>query len=135
VTIIENLIAITLLGLVLTASSRMIISTIQANRSARGFAGAIAEVQKSIDGYRTGSYTAILDKFGGTYSSIEDNETVTETTYSDASRTTLVTTYTAIKTSSTAFPEAVRITIDATQRRAALGDAQYRFETVIAHIR
>ena len=134
ITIIENLVAISLLSIVLASSSNMIIMAMQSNGSARGYASMVSQVQQKIDQYRNGSYSTLLAKFGSTYSSITDGQTATETSSYDGANTTFTTTFTAIKSSNTAFPEAIQIKVSALQRRGRIGNVAYDFETVIAQM-
>lgn len=132
VTIIENLIALSLFALVIAGSSRYIITAMQSNTNSRTYAALVADVQQIVDTYRRGAYTALLDQFGGTYSSIQNGQVATHSSTFTSARATFVTAFTAIKTSNTAFPEAVKVKVRATQRRGKLSNATFDFETVIA---
>lgn len=135
VTIVENLIAITLLTLVLAGNSKLIISSIHATSNARNFAALATEVHELVDGYRTDTYTDLLSRFGGSYSGIANGDTATEEVSSPDTRTTFTTTFTAIKSSNTAFPEAVRVRVEAVQRRGKFENSSYDFETIVAQTR
>lgn len=132
--IIENMIAISILGIVLAASSNSIIMAMQANSSARAYSTMTAEVQGAIDNYRSAPFDTLLAKFGtSNYTSITDGQAVTETSYSNDARTNYSTTFTAVKSAAVSTPIAVKIKVDAVQRRGKLGDAHFSFETVVAH--
>ena len=134
-TIVENLIAIALLGIVLAGSSRAIIYTLHSNQSARGYSALASDVQKVVDGYRQLPYATLLGKFDADYGAIVDGQTTTESLSFDESRSDFVTTFTALRSSNTGFPEAVKVNVAATQRRAKLGDSIFTFETYIAQVR
>jgi Tfp pilus assembly protein PilV len=133
VTIVENLIALTLFAIVIAGSSRFIIAAMRSNTSSRTYLALVSDVQQIVDGYRKGTYSTLLSNFGSVYTSIANNQTVTLTSSTKQNaRATFTTTLTAIKTSNTSFPEAIKVRVAATQRRGKFGNATYSFETVIA---
>lgn len=132
--IIEILVSISLLALILSGISRLIILSMHANTSARTFSSLVSEVQDTVDGFRNGSFTSLLDKFNTGYTSITNGQTATTTSTSSYSRATFTITYTAIRTNNEAAPEAVRIAISAQQRRGLLGTISYDFETIVSSI-
>ncbi len=134
-TIIENLIAVTLLSLVIASNSRFIISSMFANQSARAYDALAAEVQKKVDTYRSNTYSQLLDKFGSNHSAITDGQTATENGSTTNGRSSYVTSFTANKSSNTGLPESVGIKVVATQRRGKFANASFSFETVIAQMR
>lgn len=134
-TIVENLLAISLLGIALAGSSRAIIYTMHSNQSARANTALAADVQKVVDGYRQLSYAQLLNKISTNYSGITDGQAATESLEFAESRASMLTTFSAVKTSNTGFPEAVKVSVAATQRRGKLGDATYTYETFIAQVR
>ena len=134
-TIIENLIAISLVGIALAGGSRAIIYTMHSNQSARAYTALAADVQKTVDGYRQLTYAQLLSKISTNYSAITDGQSASETLDFAESHSSMQTTFSAVKTSNTAFPEAVKVSVAATQRRGKLGDATYTYETYIAQVR
>lgn len=133
--VVENLVAIAILGAVLAASSNMIILAMHSNASARSYAVMSADVQQIFDNYRGGNYATLLGKFGTTpYSSISDGQTATETTTSSRANATYTTTFTAIKSSGAVMPVAIKVRVTAVQSRGKLGQATKSFETVITQI-
>ncbi len=134
VTIIENLIALSILTVIVASNSRFILLSMKMNQNTRSYMSLASDAQQIIDNYRNGPYSDLLDNFGGSYSAIEDGETANEETHSSNARADFNTTFTAVKTSNTAFPEAVRVQVEATQRRGTLGSATYTFETIITQV-
>lgn len=132
ISIVENMLAIALLGIVIAGSSRMIIMGLESNGSTRNYAGVAADVQSIFDSYRNGSYLTLLNKFNTPYLQIGDGQSASENTNSSKAKATYQTTFTAIKASATSYPEAVKIAVQADQRRGKLGNVTYTFETVIA---
>lgn len=131
VTIIENLVAISLVAIALLGSTSLFINTYQNNKSARNFSSSVSDIQRIIDGYRT-DYSSLLDEFGTDYTAITDNQYVEETVQANDSQASYTLGFTAIKTNSSAPPEAVRISVISTQRRGKFDDVNFTFETIIA---
>ena len=132
VSIIEILVAISLLGIVIVSSSNLIIVSMHANQAARTYSSVVADVQQIIDDYRGQGYVALLNKFGGSWSAITNGQTVVETTTSDRSRATYSVTLTAVKSSSDANPVAIQVEVSAAHRRGKFGDTTYTFHTMIS---
>lgn len=133
--IVENLVAISILGIVIISVTPILVTSMQSNGIARSHTSLVADVQSIVDGYRNSTYQTILDKFATTYTAITDGQTVSESSTSSESRASYSTTFTAIKLNPTSSPEAVKITVVATQRRGNFPDASYTFETVISEAR
>jgi prepilin-type N-terminal cleavage/methylation domain-containing protein len=133
-TIVENLVALALISISIAGASNLVISAVLGNSAARNYAGVVAEAQSRIDDLRRQSFTSILANFGGSPQSVANNQTVTLNSTSSNSRASYATTLTAIKNSTTGYPQAVRVRIVATQRRGRLNNAQYTFETLIANV-
>lgn len=134
-TIIENLVAVSLVAAVLAASTRFVMLSMEANSSTRSYAALAAQAQKILDSYRTAGYSQLLGKFGTSHGSITNGQTVTEESSYKNGWADFKTTLTAIKTSNTGTPEAVKVQIQAVQRRGRLGDTTHIFETYIARMR
>lgn len=133
--LIENMVAIALLGISMVGATSLFINSFHSNAASRTYTSLISDVHTIIDEYRRGNYSDLLDKFPSSYTAITNGQTAQETTGSPDARATYTTTFTAIKTSTTNIPEAVRIQIRAVQRRGKFGDATYQFETMIAQTR
>ena len=133
VTIIENLVAISLVSLALVGTSNLIISTYKANSSARNFTSLAAESQGLIDQYRQ-NYTALLDEFGTAYTEIEHGQSTVVTVSSDTSRSTINLSLTAVKSRTGTIPEAVRVRASSEQRTSSTTTSTYSFETIIAQV-
>ncbi len=130
--IIENLVAIAILGISIVGATSLFISSFHSNAASRTYTTLISDVHTIIDEYRTGAFSDLLDKFPVSYTAIADGQTISETTTSVDARATYTTSFTAVKTSTTNIPEAIRIQVNAVQRRGKFDDATYRFETIIA---
>ena len=132
VTIVENLVSMAILSIALVGSTSLFISSYHSDAASRGYGALIADVHSTIDGFRSGNFSTLLNKFSVNFSSITNNQTATETIVGKASHATYTVTYTAIRTSSTTIPEAVKVGISAAQRRGNFGTGTFTFETIIA---
>jgi type II secretory pathway pseudopilin PulG len=132
ISIIENLVAITLLSFAIISSTGLIKYSMHANQSARSFQGLISEVHLLVEGYRADGLFKLLDKYNKTHMTITNNETVTENLSLPAYNASVRTTYTAIRSASNSSPEAVKVTVVATQRRGALKAKDFTYETIVA---
>lgn len=131
--IVENLIAIGLLGIVIVGSARLHIYTLQANGTAQDYSTLNDEAQALVDNYRGQGFDALLARFGGSRTAIANGATVSETTPSVSPKIAYVTTFTAIAAASGGAPQAIHVRIEATQQRGALGEHVFSYETIIAH--
>lgn len=134
ISIVENLVAITLLSIILASTSRLVILAVEANASRRDFTSVGANVQGLIDNYRAGNYTELLDKFGSSYASIEDGDTVSETQELAFGKASMEIVYQAIKSGPGTYPDAIEIQITVNQRRGKLQNASFQFDSVIAPV-
>lgn len=130
--IIEVLISISILGIVIASTSRLVIVSMHANKASRSYASLVTEVQEIMDQYRGASYNSLLSKFSSSFSSIADGQAVEESVYSDRSRASYSITLTAIKSAGNGNPEAVRVRVEADHRRGVYGNTTYDFETLIS---
>ena len=130
--LVENLVAIALLGISIVGATSLFISSFHTNSASRTYTAVIGDVHSIIDGYRTTSFSTLLGKFNTAFDGITNGQVAAETSTSIPARATYTTTFTAIKTSTTNIPEAVKIQVQAVQRRGQFDDATYRFETIIA---
>ena len=133
-TIIENLVAVMLVSVTIVGASSLIATSVISNGTARSYASLVGEVQSKLDGYRQQSFNTVLANIGSSPSAITNGQTATVNSSSSSARATFVTTFTAVKNNSTGIPQAVKIKINATQRRGRLGSATYSFETMIANV-
>ena len=97
ITIVENLVAISLFLITLAGSHSLFSYSMHSNASARTYTTLATDVQELMDSFRKDSYTGLLDKFSTTYTAIADGQTVTETIQSSDARASYQVTYTAIK--------------------------------------
>jgi prepilin-type N-terminal cleavage/methylation domain-containing protein len=132
--LVESLVAIALLGITIVGITRLFTTCFLTHAATQHYAAVENDMQAIIDTYRTTSYTALLGKFGINPLAIQNGQQVTETTTGTFAKATYATVLTALKSTIGATPEAVRISVTATQRRGVLGDTQFTFETVMAPI-
>ncbi len=130
-TIIENLVAITLVSIALVGSTALFSSSYQHNATRRTYGALAADARLIIDAYRS-NYNSLLDEFGVNYIDIANGQQATISQSSAQSRSLYTIVLTAQKTKADSIPEAVTVTIQAAQRRGKLADGQYTFETIIA---
>ena len=133
-TIIENLVAISLVAISLVGASRLIITTMHGNAAARTYSSLVGEVQAKIDGYRQQSFAALLSNIGSSPSAITHGQSATVSSSSKSARASFVTTFTAVKSGTSGIPQAIRIKVVATQRQGHFGQSAYSFETLIANV-
>jgi len=133
INLIENMVAMSILSLVIASASSAMIMSYHGNNTARTYSGVVSDIQGIVDGLRNGPYTSILLKFGtSAFLTITNNQTANETILGNESRATYTITYTAIKRSATSIPDAVRVRIAIAHRAGKLGNNTYSFETIIA---
>jgi len=108
--------------------------TLHANSANQNFSTLTEEVQALVDGYRSQGLNARLGKFGIPRASIAHGATAVETVDSVSPTIGYTVTFTALNATSGSAPQAVRVTIVATQDRGTLGSTEFRYETVIAQI-
>lgn len=133
--LVENLVAISLLGISLMGATSLFVSSYNSDSAARSYTSLINDVHSIIDGYRSATYSSLLDKYGTGYANIVDGQQVSETAAGLAARANYTITFTAIRTTTTNIPEAVRVNVTANQRRGKFSNGIYRFETIIAQTR
>jgi type II secretory pathway pseudopilin PulG len=133
--VVENLVALAILSVVMMSVSNLVIYSMHSNGSVRRFSALLADVHRRIDEYRSAPYKNLLDRFDTpTYSEIAAGQTATESYSSSKLRADYLVTFTAIKSSTSAAPEAVQVRVEARQRRGRLGAADYRYETIISQV-
>jgi hypothetical protein len=132
--IIENVIALALLGITIVGSVNLHVYTLQANGANRNFSTLTEEVQAIMDGYRGEGLNAILGRFGIPRTTITNGTTTSETVASVIPAISYQVTFTAINIASGGAPQAVRVTILATQQRGSLGISEFSYETVISQL-
>jgi|1048.fasta_scaffold22338_3 hypothetical protein len=130
--LIENLVSLSMLAIVIASVSSAILLTMHGNASSRTYASVIADVQSIVDSLRHGTYTQILDKFNSSYGTINNNQTTSEIVRSSESRAIYTVTYTAIKRSANAIPDAVKVRVNISHSKGHLGNSTTAFETIIA---
>jgi type II secretory pathway pseudopilin PulG len=130
--LVESLVAIGLIGITMVGMTKLFTICFNANASTRSYAAVENDVQSIIDGYRVNTYTQLLLKFGSDPLQITNGQSVTETATGTFAKTDYSTRLTALKSSTGATPEAIRLTVTATQRRGTIGSTQYTFETLMA---
>ena len=130
--IVENLFAITLLGLTIVGTVKLHIYTLHANTANQHYSTLVDEVQAIVDGYRHGGLNALLAKYGGLRNAITNGATTTETVSSVSPNVSYLVTFTALSAASGSAPQAVRVRIDATHNRGKLGTKVFSYETIIA---
>lgn len=134
--ILEVLVAISLLGIVMASSAKVIILSMEANTATRSYASVISDVQDIIDNYRGQSYVTLLSNFGTDFSAITNGQTVTSTVTSTKSRATYTVSLIAQKSTSNSNPETVQVRVQAVHRRGStLKNADYDFSTLISQAR
>ena len=131
--LVENLVAISILAAVIVGSAKLHIYTLHANSASQDYSTLADEVHAIIDGYRSQGLNALLAKFGGSRTGIANGASTTETAPSISPKLSYLVTFTAINSAAGGAPQAVRVTIEATQRRGALGNHVFTYETIIAH--
>ena len=132
--IVENLVAISLLGIAIVGTTSLVVNTFHMNAASRSHTAVMSDVEAIIDSYRSSGFASLLDEYGIGYSAIVNGQTVTRTVTSAESKASYQVTLMAIKTSSAGLPEAIRLTISSSHRRGKLGTAAYQFETLIAQV-
>ncbi|MCC6954556.1 MAG: type II secretion system protein [Deltaproteobacteria bacterium] len=132
--IVENLVAITILGIASVATIPLIFLSLNATGESRNQAAALAEVEGLVSDYKTLPFIEVLQKIASNVPSIQDGDTVTITEPLEGGRSSYTVTLTAIKSQSLGNPEAVRMLIEVTQRRGTRADRQYQFETIISQV-
>ena len=132
--IVENLVAITLLGIAIVGTTSLVVNTFHMNAASRSHTAVMSDVEAIIDSYRSGGFTSLLDEFGVNYSLIANGQTVTTSVTSAESKAEYSVSLTAIKTSSAGLPEAIRLAISSDHRRGKFGETNYQFETLIAQV-
>lgn len=133
--LVENLVAIALLGIALAGSVSLFSNTAASNKASRTHASLIAEVQDVVDQYREEPFNTLIARFGTDISNISNGAQATETFTSSRSRASFTSVLTAIRSHDEGSPEAVRILVTAVQRRNKLGSHSYSFETIIANVK
>ena len=133
VTIVENLVSIALIGIAVVGSIPMFATCFGSNASARSFAAVTNDVQDLLDSYRSMSYATLLAKFGANPTAITNNQTVTESSTSTDAKANYSVVFTAIRSVSSAIPEAVRVRVSIDQRRGKLGIHSLSYETIVAN--
>ncbi len=133
--LVENLVAIALLGIALAGSVSLFSNTISSNKASRTYASLISEVQDVVDQYREEPFNTLIARLGSNISTISNGAQATESFTSSRSRATFTSTLTAIRSRSEGAPEAVRLNVSAVQRRNKLGNHTYSFETIIANVK
>lgn len=133
--LVENLVAISLLSISLMGATSLFISSFKADASARTYSALVSDVHTIIDTYRQSNFSTLLNQFNTNYTSIVNGQTVTQTQVGASSHANYTITFTAIKTSTTNIPEAVKISIAALQRRGKFSNSNFTFETMIAQTR
>lgn len=131
--VIENVIAMGLLGLTIVGSVNLHVYTLHANEANQNFGTLSEEVQAIADEYRSGGLNALLARFPGPRNAIVDGAIANEMRDSISPFIDYTVTFTAINSATGSPPQAVRVTIVAQQQRGKLGPSQYRYETIIAH--
>ncbi len=130
--LIENLVSLAIFSIVIASVASSILFTIHSNNSSRTQTASLSEVQSIIDSLRHSEYTNILDKFNSLYSSIANNQSVSENIVHQDSRSNYLITYTAIKRTAGSAPEAVKIRISVNHRNGRTANSEFVFETIIA---
>lgn len=130
--LIENLVSLAILSIVIASVASSILFTLHSNNSTRTQTAAMSEVQSIVDDLRYSGYTNILDKFNSIYSSIVNEQSVSETITSANSRASYLVTYTAVKRTAGSNPEAVKIRIVVNHRGGPADTNNFAFETIIA---
>lgn len=132
--IIENLVAISLLGIAMVGTTVLFASTFQSSSSSRDYVAVSADVQSVVDSYYN-DYNSLLAEFASAPGEIANGESAVRNLNSTNAKADYVITLTAIKTKSEGTPEAVRIEVRAAQRRGKLENSNFTFETVIPQVR
>jgi prepilin-type N-terminal cleavage/methylation domain-containing protein len=130
--LVESLVAIALVGIAMVGATSLVITVTNANTASRGYTSLISDVYTIVDNYRNTSYNTLLNKFGSNPIAIANGQTVVETSTGNAAKASYTTNLVAIKTTSGAVPEAIRVEITATQRRGIFNDSTFSFQTLIA---
>jgi type II secretory pathway pseudopilin PulG len=130
--LIENMVSLSILAIVIASVTSSIFLTMHGNAASRSYTAMISEIQSMVDAMRQDEYTNLLDKFGSLYTSIDNNESVTENISGIESNANYAITYTAIKRTANTLPEAIRIRFVATHTQGSLGLSNSTFETIIA---
>jgi len=130
--IMETLVAISLLGVTLAAVTRLHIYTLHSNGAVRDYSTLNGDLRGVVDSYRNLAFATLLTKFGAAHINIANGATVTETPTSSNRHVTFSALLTAIKSSSGGAPEAIKLTITATQKKGKLGTKAFNYETIIA---
>lgn len=131
-TIIENLVAISLVAIAAMGSTGLFVSSYEKNQSARNHSSLVPQMRLILDQYRT-DFNSALDVFNESYTTITNGEQAQISVNHEASRSTFNLTFTAIRSRDDTPPEAVRINVTATQRGGVrLGERDTVYETVIA---
>ena len=132
--IIENLVAIALLGIASVSTVPVIAASFAATSSARSHSAVLSEIEGIVSDYRTMPYPELLQKIDSDLPQIADGESGTETIDVQAGRATVEVTVTAIKTQPLGLPEGVRLRMRVEQRQGHLNPREYEFETIITQV-
>lgn len=130
--LIENMVSLSILAIVIASVTSSIFLTMHGNAASRSYTATISEVQSMVDAMRHDEYPNLLDKFGSLYTSITNNQSITEEVVGNESNSTYIVTYTAIKRTANTLPEAIKVRIVATHTQGSLGLSNTAFETIIA---
>ena len=132
--IIENLVAITILGIASVATIPLIFLSLNATSESRTQAAALGEVEAIVSKYKTMPFVEMLQEISSNVPDIQDGDRAILTEDSENGRTTFRVTLTAIKTQTLGNPEAVRLRIDVTQTRGHRAARDFAFETIISQV-
>lgn len=130
--IVESLVSIALVGIAMVGVTSLVITSVNANTSSRGYTALIADVNSIVDEYRNSSFQSLLTKFNSNPIAITDGQVVVETSTSEAAKANYTTRLIALKSTNGAVPEAIRIEINATQRRGTFNNSTFTFQTLLA---
>ena len=133
ITILENLVALTLVAVTMAGASKMIISGMHANKNSREFGQITTEVNNIISAIDGAGYGTLLNAFATSYPLITDGQTVTyatvNSTYTPSS---YVVTLEAIKNLNGTIPESLIVRVATTHNRVKFGSSNHVFETIIS---
>jgi len=133
VSLVENLVSLSILAIVISSASTSMIMSFHGNSAARTYAGVISDIQGTIDGLRNSPYNTLLNKFATIpFTDIVNNQTAFESSYNPESQATYTITYTAVKRSAASIPDAVKVKVSVVHKMGRLGQTDSSFETEIA---
>ncbi len=132
--VVENLVAISILGIASVATVPLITFSFAATGASRNQASILAELEGIIANYQTQPYNTLLQNIDPVIPTIQDGDNasiVQDSTIGDAEFTI---TFTAIKTTPLGLPDGVRVKVEIVQQRGILHAQTYALETVMMQV-